>query len=79
MNPWTSGGWARHKVPKVSLIRNVRIHRSRPSTRVNMASTTIRTAANFSQLRLFVASAGSVAAKAMNVKMPLPIPAIENS
>ncbi len=62
-------------VAKVSLIRNVRIHKSRPMVSVKRASTTIKKMAIFNQLRLLVASAGRVAAKAMNVKIPLPIPA----
>lgn len=76
IKPWTSGVWADHSGEKVSLIRNVKIHKSRPITKVNRASTMARQMATFSQLRLLVAKAGRVAAKATNVKIPLPIPAV---
>lgn len=75
MRLWTSGACATQSLKKVSLIRSVRIHSWRPMANVKMASTTIRKTAAFSQLRLLVARAGRVQAKAMNVKMPLPMPA----
>lgn len=77
MRLWTAGGCATHRLEKVSLIRSVRIHSWRPMANVKMASTMMRKTAAFSQLRLLVARAGRVQAKAMNVKMPLPMPAFQ--